>query len=250
MPEIWENPFANAILKIERANKHVADIEQRLRMSSDRYGASLHIDSKTGEQFLYYIPADDSLRSDIALTVGDAVHNLHSALDIAWRETVRRTSPSGFHATRTKFPICKTRHELESTLVKTVKLDPKSAPYLFLVTRVKPYERGDADIYALHALDIDDKHHLLIPMVTVAGIEGLELENEDGTIDRLDIPITRPDFYRKTVRYGAHLKDNGELVFQVKFRQGTPMEGLEVIPTLHRFSAKVEEIVLVLRRMQ
>jgi hypothetical protein len=26
-------------------------------------------------------------------------------------------------------------------------------------------------------------------MVTVAGINGLELENEDGTIDRFDIPI-------------------------------------------------------------
>jgi hypothetical protein len=38
MPEIWENPFANAHLKVERANKHIAAIEERLRASSDNYG--------------------------------------------------------------------------------------------------------------------------------------------------------------------------------------------------------------------
>ena len=84
MPEIWENPFANAHLKIERADKHIADIEQRLRISSDRYGPSLHIDMKTGEQFLAYYLRDRELRRDIALIVGDAIHNLRCALDIVW----------------------------------------------------------------------------------------------------------------------------------------------------------------------
>jgi hypothetical protein len=29
MREIWETPFGNAVLKIERAKKHISDIEQR-----------------------------------------------------------------------------------------------------------------------------------------------------------------------------------------------------------------------------
>ena len=62
MPAIWENPFANAILKIERANKHIADIEQRLHASSDTYGPSLHINMNTGKKFLYYYLTDRKLR--------------------------------------------------------------------------------------------------------------------------------------------------------------------------------------------
>jgi hypothetical protein len=34
IPEGWADPFANALLKIERANKHISDIEKRLRISS------------------------------------------------------------------------------------------------------------------------------------------------------------------------------------------------------------------------
>lgn len=52
MKEAWENPFANALLKIERANKHITDIQNRLRTSSNRYGASLHMNAKTGNSSL------------------------------------------------------------------------------------------------------------------------------------------------------------------------------------------------------
>ena len=78
------------MLKIERANKHIADFEQRLRTSSDRYGPSLHMDANTGEKFLYYGLDDRYLRSDLALITGDAIHNLRSALDIAWVEIVNK----------------------------------------------------------------------------------------------------------------------------------------------------------------
>ena len=39
----------------------------------------------------------------------------------------------------------------------------------FMVNRVKPYRGGDGDICPLHVLDIDDKVHLLIPMLAVTG---------------------------------------------------------------------------------
>src|SRR5258706_11757621 len=46
--EIWETPFGNAHLKIERATKQIADIDKRLRASLDTHGPSLHLDGKTG----------------------------------------------------------------------------------------------------------------------------------------------------------------------------------------------------------
>jgi len=246
MPEVWENPFANALLKIERANKHIAEIEERVRASADGYGPSFQMDSKTGEQFLYYSPQDETLRSDIALLVGDPVHNLHCALDVAYREAVTRVGTVG---AKTKFPVLKTRKEGESALSKNAQIPESSPVFSFLVDAVKPYEGGDPDILALHALDIRDKHQLLIPMLTVTGLLGVELEHENGTFTVTDIILPRQHFYREPVPLGTKLKDHGQLAALITFRNGTPAEGLEVIQTLRRFSVKVEEIVLRLRSM-
>jgi hypothetical protein len=248
--EIWDNPFGHAKLKIERADKHVADIGERLRASSDKYGPGLHLDAKTGEQFLYYDLTDRTLRSDVALIVGDAIHNLKCALDIAYRETIRVLSPDGFSAARTKFIIGNNREHLESSLTKTAKIDPHSPLFDFLVERVKCYKGGDSDICAIHDLDIDDKHHLLIPMLTVVGVDGVELENEDGTIDRFTIVLTRPNFYRKSVPLHSKLKNHGEVRFQITFREGTPTHDLAVVPTLIRFSKKTLRIVNFLQRLR
>jgi hypothetical protein len=247
MPEIWENPFANAILKIERANKHIADIEQRLRTSSDTYGPMMHIDMQTGEKFLDYILSDRKLRPDIALIVGDALHNLQCALDIAWCAAVRVLYPQA-NSRWLKFPIFKTRHQLESTLTESRKIPSSSPLFDLIVNRVKCYEGGDTDLLALHDLDIDDKHHLLIPMLTVTGVEGVEVEHEDGTINRYEIMLVPPNSYRTTVPLESKIKNHGEVRFEVTFGEGTPLEGVEVIPTLKRFSRKTSRIVRALRQ--
>jgi hypothetical protein len=249
MPEIWENPFANAILKIERANKHIADIDERLRISSDRYGPSLHIDMKTGEKFLHYHLTDRALRRDIALIVGDAVHNLQCALDIAWGAAVNVLHP---HAVSRwlKFPLYRKRHQLESALTESRKIPPTSPLFDLIVNRVKCYEGGDTDLLAIHDLDVDDKHRLLIPMLTVTGVQGVEVEHEDGTITRYDIMLIPPNSYRTAVPLESKIKNHGEVRFEITFREGTPLEGAEVIPTLKRFSWKALRIVRVLQRMK
>jgi len=249
MKEIWDHPFGHALLKIERADVHISEINERLRVSPDSYGPSLHVDSKTGKQFLYYGLTDSRLRSDIALIVGDAIHNLHCALDIAYSAAVRVLSLGGFDYSRTKFPLANDRKHLESLLTKTAKIDPSSPLFQLLVERIKPYKGGDVDICAIHTFDIDDKHHLLIPMLTATAIEGVKLQNEDGSIDCYDIVLTRPNFYREVVPFGANFKDHGEVRFKVTFGQGTPFQDLEVVPILNRFSRKTKAIVRTLQRM-
>lgn len=248
MREIWDHPFGYALLKIERANDHIADIQSRLHASSDDYGPSLHVDGKTGEQFLYYKQGDRYLRSDIALMAGDAVHNLRSALDIAWVETIKRVSPASL-TKWTQFTVPDSKTKLVGDLTKTGKIDPASELFDFMVNRVKSYEGGDTDIVALHNLDVDDKHRLLIPVVAVTGIKGVELKNEDGSVDVLDIAITRPNAFRKVVGLETQLQNHGEVVFHVTFGKGAPGEDFEVIPTLMRYSKKVERIVRTLQRL-
>jgi hypothetical protein len=83
-----------------------------------------------------------------------------------------------------------------------------------MVNRVKSYGGDDGDICALHGLDIEDKHNFLIPMLAVTGIDAVELENEGGSIDRLDITaLTRPNSSRKIVGLESKLKIHGEASF-------------------------------------
>ena len=38
MSAMWDTPYGHAMLKIERANKHIEDFGKRLLASSNRYG--------------------------------------------------------------------------------------------------------------------------------------------------------------------------------------------------------------------
>ena len=247
---VWDTPYGHAILKIERANKHIHEFGERIFASSDRYGPSLYMDIKTGEHFLYYALGDFMLRGELAVIAGDAIHNLRSALDIAWLEIVTDTGkPIGKW---NKFPIDRNQSKrwLERTLTETAGIDPSSRIFDFVVNHVKGYQGGDSDILALHDLDIDDKHRLVIPMVAVTGVTGIELENEDGTIDCVNIVLSRGEVYRKPVPLGTKFKEHGEVQFHVTFGKGTVTEGLEIIPTLERWHDKVWELIRWLQRMK
>ncbi len=249
MAEIWEHPFGYASLKIERAKDHISNIEKRLLSSPNHYGPRLYVDAQTGKQFLHYSLTDRTLTQEISLTVGDAIHNLHSALDIAWCATYCALVSSADSKFR-KFPVYpkEERRNFESKM--RGKMPSSSALFDFIVNRVKPYKGGDTDITSLHELDIDDKHRLLIPMLTVTSLDGVELQHEDGRIERLDITLIRPNFYRKMVPLETEIKHHGKARFRITFREGDFLQGEEVIPTLLRFTAKANRIVRILQRMK
>jgi hypothetical protein len=207
------------------------------------------MDGNTGEKFLHYYLTDRELGVDLALITGDAIHNLRTALDFAWRGTIERFSPKPVDGW-THFPVSVSKTKLIGDLTKTAKIDPTSDLFDFMVNRVKSYEGGDNDIRSIHTLDIDDKHQILIPVVAVTGIKGVELKNEDGSVDVFDIDITRPNAFRKNVGLGTEFQYHGKVIFRVEFGKGTPTEGLEIVPTLTRFYIKTMKIVRTLQRMR
>ena len=254
MREIWETPFGNAALKIERAEKHISDIEQRLLTANDAYELRMGIHADTGKQFLYCGVAEESrhIRGHLALMIGDAIHNLKCALDIAWADTIQRVSPAG-HNRETKFPVRSNLHDLESVLTKTAKVDATSPLFDFMVNRLGSYDAnkgGDFFVWAIHRLDIHDKHQLLIPVLNILAIDGVELEHEDGTIGDLTVVLTGPIPYQREVPLGTKLKKNGQASFQVRFRDGITAEGRDVVPTLKQFVQQTKRVVRSLQRIR
>jgi hypothetical protein len=249
LPEIWETPFGDPQLKVERAKTHIADLQERIGRSPDAYTLSVYTDPNTGKQFLCYELTDKSIRSDIALMTGDAIHNLKGALDLAWCEAFRTLHPAVFDPRFAKFPVYSTRRDLETALSNKVRIIPSDSLFDFVVERVRSYEGGDSDVWAIHRLDLHEKHRILIPVLDVISLDGVEWEREDGRIDLLTFDFTRNLSCRVEVPHRGKIKNHGQLVTRVTFRNGTPAEGLGVAPTLFRFYLKTRAIVRKLQRM-
>ncbi len=105
--------FHAAKLKIKRANKHIVDLDNLLAefVKTDFYTINTDFDTNTGKNRiqLQLKPISD----ESALLIGDAIHNLHSALDFMMYEIL------GIQDDRDiKFPFRETRSELVGAVQK------------------------------------------------------------------------------------------------------------------------------------
>jgi hypothetical protein len=151
-------------LKIARANKHIAEFETARQefIASDPYTRFSEEDPQTGD-LVYRITVEphaaEGLR-DLAIIVGDVVHNLRSSLDLlAWQ--LVEAHPLGKAPDRfTAFPIW----ERESQFINggAGYMDGAHPHAVMVMRSLKPYKGGNATLYRLHRLDATDKHRLLL----------------------------------------------------------------------------------------
>jgi hypothetical protein len=235
MPTDLLSQYAQARLKITRADNHIAKANVIISSLPDLYTLNI-VDDPSGKQAVKYdLHNSVKIATDLALVVGDALHNLRTALDYAWIATIAKHAPSVL-TDRTKFPIYPTCKELKGAL-NGVNID-SLAPELYklIVDRIKPYQSGNDAIYTLHRLDISDKHHLLIPLMSIATIEGIVLEDDKGNIQKCGVwAFTRPGPYFVDLEGKWQIKDKGKLQTTVVFKDES-IEGQEVSGLLFSIS--------------
>jgi hypothetical protein len=238
--------FRDARLKIDRANKHIADIRKRLVSLEDSETSAIEIDSKTGGERLKHDFGDRTAFRDIALMLGDAVHNLKCALDYTWLQTIQELVPAAV-GKFAKFPVYETADELELAL-KGREIHV-AAPALFdlVLTKIKPCYGGNPAIWTVHKLDIRDKHRLLIPVFTNLSIVGIEVEDERGEVQSGNTWATtqEPPFYVDYVA-GLHIKNKGMLSYEVIFEDSGYL--MHVPDTVMHYSAFILQIVETFER--
>lgn len=242
-----EEQFRAAKLKIKRANKHIAEIEGRISILPNEYAARIQVDPQTGNEFLEYgISQGSEHIGDLALMIGDAIHNLKCALDYAWVGALMKNTVTGGKKLN-KFPVYPTRELLEQALTDG-KID-ESAPGLYdlIVSEIKPYDGGDSSVRAIHILDRRDKHALLVPLLNVTFLHGLQVENPRGEVRSLDWALTRPGPYRIEVLSGSKIKDKGQIEVTVVFNQGTPAHDANVLSVLSQFRQATISVVELLQ---
>lgn len=164
-----------------------------------------------------------ALPEDLSAAIGDAVHNIRSALDLMASELVRAATGSdkGVY-----FPFAPSRTALE-TQIKEKKFDRAGTDASVLLRRYAPYRGGNSVLRAIHDLDIIDKHKSLLPdAMWSANVIRITISEKDG----IKVPI-------------ASIHPNAISSFRLVFATDGPLSGTEVVPMLREMLSLAAEIL-------
>jgi hypothetical protein len=218
-------------VKIERAKKHLADLERELRkwrrLQKKASRAKPNFDLP--EEMRPVL--DMNLSFEAVAIAGDVAQNLRSALDhLAYHLVLANgEKPS----TNTAFPIHKdatTYGQQKARRVKGMRSDAIEA-----IDKLKPYRGGDDFLWKLNELSNIDKHRALF---TVGGDVQFHADWIGGAFL---MKASKPDFagiFDGQVEQGVKLEVSKALT------QPEISPGDALLPTLHQLADTVEGLIL------
>ena len=246
--------FLSAFQKIERAKRHIAEINGVFQqyLKSDFAGPVIE-DNLLGSLRLV-VKTKIPLPPALSLALGDAVHTLSSSLDHVMHQLVPMKT----------FPT----HEGRDSLIESFKAaDPntgkgaggnhsivKAYPDLhgLIVDEIRPYDTGDGvnhrgrAVWALRKLDNIDKHRSIIPVLNVSEVRNFSAM--DDVENRMLAQIT-VQFQEgmavglSKVGRGMVITDNGNPAADIRFPEGTYFTDQPIIPTLVKLADYTTSVV-------
>lgn len=232
-------PFNNARLKLRRGRRHISEFEAEIAsfLAREPYQIILSESRISPPRIEYHwtTHTHEAPPEELAMILGDAVHNLRVALDVLANDTVALGGniPKGVY-----FPFAKDAADLEKQIKEKMKgATPEAKEF---VRTLKPYKGGNEPLRALHDLDIQDKHisplqvsHSQTSAPGRVGNDGVEWQYE---------PIqTLPDWY--TPPPGDKVLGLVRWDHEAVFEKGLPYAGKPVIGTLNDLAQLVDGVI-------
>jgi hypothetical protein len=149
-------------LKVERAKKHINDLEREIRafLDSNPYVVEIKDDPKHLNCIIYYLVSVQETPISIALLIGDAIQNLRTALDHLAHSLIL---VNGGRPTRqTGFPIVNTIDPQEYEATRKRKVQGMSQAAIDAIDATSPYKGGNNTLWRLSELNNIDKHRILV----------------------------------------------------------------------------------------
>jgi hypothetical protein len=241
--------FEGSRLKVERAYKHIADIDSMIEVfiGSDFYDLTVDKNNDTGENLLRCNIKSRMEEEKIALIIGDALHNLRSALDLLYYETVGLCN--GVATKWTRFPFADTRDQLVGRLNPALeKKQITRNVYNLILNIVKPYEGGNIALWELDDWNITDKHQLLIPVLKLMMLRDVRFEDEQHR----PLPGLRSEFFMSdpgiALIDGANglnitVKNKGRAAADILLAKGLLLKIQAIVPTLRGIAEEVTQTI-------
>jgi hypothetical protein len=161
--------------------------------------------------------------------VGDAVHNLRSALDLLAVEVVSR---NGGNSKSVYFPFADSAEMLEQ-MIKRRNFHRASDADLATLRQLQPYTGGHPLLRSLHDLDIQDKHHSLIPhaaLITTPNV-GVKLDGGGNPVGFAEGKLE------------LQVDPNEPPTVKFMFPDNSVFAGKEVVPALWQLHDCVSDVV-------
>ena len=236
--------FHSPKLKVERAKRHISDLQSEIDafLERDPYRLVFEDDTEARKRNLV-IRVRENIPCYYATIIGDAVHNLRSALDLLACDLVRL---NGGDTSNVYFPFAKTREGLEPEIKR--KMKGASPDVLDIIRALKPYPGGNDLLRGLHDLDIADKHVLLIPTSSLVGLPpfGISMGGSGLNIfENMRISPLVDGSKAISLPIDTHINVDGDIKgsFEITIGEGQPFEREPVIATLYQLTNLVERII-------
>lgn len=227
-------PFEASRAKIANAGEHIA----RVILLFEAYQQDAPMEARVeeladGGKGINFVPSKP-LPVTTPLAVGDAIHNLRSAMDIMAGDVVR---PSGGNAKGVLFPFANEENDYDIQ-IKKKNFHRASPEAIQLLKSMKPYTGRNIELRALHDLDLTDKHNWIIPTSRSATVPRMKI----GGMIFIDCELESNE-YDILVDAGVPCHITGPVFAQLAFSYDGPLPEQKVIATLHSLSKNVTGVV-------
>jgi len=243
--------FSDARLKVRRANKHIEELGIGIAALESTYVSRIERHPQFNAQSLVHeVPDIKNALEDLALIAGDAIHNLHTALDFAWSSTISKHLPNRI-SDSTKFPVRESRQQLEAAL-HGIEVDTR-CKRLFdcIVYEIQPYKGGhNSVIWTIHDLDICDKHLLLLELAPQGHIRGITVKDKAGELHRgFTMAVQSPGPYIVDYEEGIQVEEKGKLSVAITLADAGIYEAVEAESLLSSFARYVLHVIQLLENI-
>lgn len=224
--------FPDCRLKVERAKSHIDELDRVIAEHKTNkppiveYADRIGPDGVTRKTLSVIAKAPPPITSAI---IGDAIHNLRSALDLM---AVRLVELTGADGEDTSFPFGKD----EKSFLKEIKnknFDKASPIDQAELIALRPYNGGDDKLFALHKLNILDKHKRIIP----SGVF-MQPPSFGVKLDSTGKPVGFDEG-----KLELEIKPGSTAVVEYTFPKDWPLAESPLIPTLNELAKLVENIL-------
>jgi hypothetical protein len=250
--------------RVERAKQHIGDLERHLHafLGTNPYGVACKVDPHTRKP-VYPFSCVHPIPESLPLVAGDAIQNLMSALDhLTYQLVCSDTGDKPKNPRWIYFPIRDSFEKYEAD--RRGKMQGAHVDTISAIDALKPYKGGNDPLWSLYALNVVEKHRLLLTVGSqAAGVHLGELcaMHSDGFPPEAIAAFRSMDLYLMPADKGFPLKEGFELYIggvdeepnpNLKFRftvaldEPEIVEGQPLLETLHQLTALVEGIVTAL----
>lgn len=188
-----DGEFKSAKAKVSRARIHINDAENLIDQLRSNFGTSIvKKTTKTGIEFKI-VEGERIETFELSAIVGDAIHNLRSALDQSISELARLNGKSDSNV---YFPFSGTEDDLD-TMIQRKKAHLAGPSAIKIIKSLKPYKGGNVLLRAIHDYDIEDKHKNLVHVSQATKTPSMGIGRDadtDGTTYQCSVSFNFPTF--------------------------------------------------------